>query len=235
MSAASSHRFANLSFSRFTGTVTLTAALVAATCPRRRDLGMMYGFNAHSLAASGVSRSSGASRCSSLRPFVWQALQRPGDAAASQLPLQDSQCNTDFLVQVHYRAAPTIRGSGKERGHGQELERCPLCDAKLMPGKHHIQCAGAQMRAKQVRFCCRRACLWWPCGPINTSTRRRSAKRCDVCSAQWNACEAQWLPQALAHSPGFSRRTRAKRYRCAQRIAPRLVSIQARWPWTACH
>lgn len=56
-----------------------------------------------------------------------------------------------WRLKVHYRAAPEVRGSGKERGHGQELRRCPLCDAALMPGKHHIQCLGSRGKAERVR------------------------------------------------------------------------------------
>lgn len=55
-----------------------------------------------------------------------------------------------WRLKVHYRAPPDVRGSGKERGHGQELSHCPLCDAKLMPGKHHIQCTGSRAKTAQV-------------------------------------------------------------------------------------
>ena len=57
-----------------------------------------------------------------------------------------------WRLKVHYRAPPDVRGSGKERGHGQELSHCPLCDAKLMPGKHHIQCTGSKAQSAQVRL-----------------------------------------------------------------------------------
>eukprot|EP00892_Ulva_mutabilis_P001359 jgi/Ulvmu1/11223/UM072_0060.1 len=53
-----------------------------------------------------------------------------------------------WRLKVHYRAPPDVRGSGKERGHGQELSHCPHCSARLLPGKHHIQCSAA--RAKRA-------------------------------------------------------------------------------------
>lgn len=42
--------------------------------------------------------------------------------------------------QVHYRAPPDARGSGKERGHGCELQQCPKCEKELKQGKHHVGC-----------------------------------------------------------------------------------------------
>lgn len=52
-------------------------------------------------------------------------------------------CNRSFAelwrLKVHYRAAPDVRGSGKERGHGMELSHCPKCNEALKPGKHHIR------------------------------------------------------------------------------------------------
>lgn len=45
-----------------------------------------------------------------------------------------------WRLKVHYRAAPGIRGSGKERGHGSELNACPKCHTELRPGKHHVKC-----------------------------------------------------------------------------------------------
>jgi hypothetical protein len=78
-------------------------------------------------------------------------------------PLRDGErfqcpypgCKRSFAelwrLKVHFRAPPDVRGSGKERGHGQELSHCPQCEAKLTPGKHHIQCAGARARNVPVR------------------------------------------------------------------------------------
>lgn len=65
-------------------------------------------------------------------------------------------CNRSFAelwrLKVHYRAAPDVRGSGKERGHGAELESCPKCGAELKPGRHHVGCAaGKQAAAQQER------------------------------------------------------------------------------------
>eukprot|EP00951_Prasinocladus_malaysianus_P005060 scaffold36027_cov35-Prasinocladus_malaysianus.AAC.1 len=44
-------------------------------------------------------------------------------------------CNRKFRkfwrLRAHYRALPELRGSGKERGHGQELLECPKCGASL--------------------------------------------------------------------------------------------------------
>ena len=56
-----------------------------------------------------------------------------------------------WRLKVHYRAPPDVRGSGKERGHGQELSHCPQCGARLLPGKHHIQCSGARAKRAEVR------------------------------------------------------------------------------------
>ncbi len=43
-------------------------------------------------------------------------------------------------MQVHYRAPPDARGSGKERGHGCELQQCPKCEKELKQGRHHVGC-----------------------------------------------------------------------------------------------
>jgi hypothetical protein len=55
-----------------------------------------------------------------------------------------------WRLKVHYRAPPDVRGSGKERGHGQELAQCPQCGARLLPGKHHIQCSGTRPKRTEV-------------------------------------------------------------------------------------
>lgn len=37
-----------------------------------------------------------------------------------------------MCMAIHmYRAPPNVRGSGKERGHGMRLDRCPKCDDVL--------------------------------------------------------------------------------------------------------
>ena len=62
-------------------------------------------------------------------------------------------CNRSFAelwrLKVHYRAAPDVRGSGKERGHGAELSSCPKCGAELKPGRHHVGCAAGKHAASQ--------------------------------------------------------------------------------------
>jgi len=45
-------------------------------------------------------------------------------------------------LKVHYRAPPSARGSGVERGHGQELPFCPLCNLDLRDVKYHKCAAG---------------------------------------------------------------------------------------------
>ena len=64
-------------------------------------------------------------------------------------------CNRSFAelwrLKVHFRASPDVRGSGKERGHGQELAHCPKCSEALKPGKHHIRCSGAVKSASRKR------------------------------------------------------------------------------------
>eukprot|EP00210_Caulerpa_lentillifera_P002242 g2154.t1 len=62
-------------------------------------------------------------------------------------------CNRSFAelwrLKVHYRASPDVRGSGKERGHGAELESCPKCGAELKPGRHHVGCAAGKSSTSQ--------------------------------------------------------------------------------------
>jgi hypothetical protein len=54
-------------------------------------------------------------------------------------------------LKVHYRAQPGARGSGVERGHGQELPHCPLCLVKLDDVKYHKCSAGPAAQAASVR------------------------------------------------------------------------------------
>lgn len=60
-----------------------------------------------------------------------------------------------WRLKVHYRAPPDVRGSGKERGHGTELQFCPKCGKELKPGKHHVGCfagrAGPKPLTKRAR------------------------------------------------------------------------------------
>ena len=114
------------------------------------------------LHATGVSLSSGGSRRVSAR-HLHMAL--PGCCSNPMLHAETGKRPTDTppaldditgpCVQVHYRAAPDIRGSGKERGHGIELQECPLCHVKLQPRRHHVGCsalkgAAGSRRARQA-------------------------------------------------------------------------------------
>ena len=69
-----------------------------------------------------------------------------------------------WRLKVHYRAPPDVRGSGKERGHGTELQFCPKCGKELKPGKHHVGCfagrVGSRQTVKRAReeVCCRNSC-----------------------------------------------------------------------------
>ncbi|CAG9466466.1 unnamed protein product [Pedinophyceae sp. YPF-701] len=54
-----------------------------------------------------------------------------------------------WRLKVHFRAPPDVRGSGKERGHGRELDRCPKCAEELKPGKHHIGCSASRKNNKR--------------------------------------------------------------------------------------
>ncbi|WIA41546.1 hypothetical protein OEZ86_008914 [Tetradesmus obliquus] len=54
-----------------------------------------------------------------------------------------------WRLKVHYRAPPNVRGSGKERGHGMRLDRCPKCNAVLKIGGHHVRCS-AREAARQL-------------------------------------------------------------------------------------
>ena len=58
-----------------------------------------------------------------------------------------------WRLKVHYRAPPDVRGSGKERGHGQELNQCPRCGKALIPGKHHTGCAQNPLLASAFEVC----------------------------------------------------------------------------------
>ena len=55
-----------------------------------------------------------------------------------------------WRLKVHYRAPPDARGSGKERGHGCELQFCPKCAKELKAGKHHVGCFAGKAGAKQA-------------------------------------------------------------------------------------
>jgi len=113
-------------------------------------------------------------------------------------------CNRSFAelwrLKVHYRAPPDVRGSGKERGHGCELQFCPKCGKELKAGKHHVGCyAGraaprhnAAKRMKMVRRLIgrlpgvpaagtSRRALWLPLTPCaGPRLRVGPAKRPDV-------------------------------------------------------
>jgi hypothetical protein len=62
-------------------------------------------------------------------------------------------CNRSFAelwrLKVHYRAPPDVRGSGKERGHGCELQYCPKCGKELRAGKHHVGCFAGRAAPRQ--------------------------------------------------------------------------------------
>ena len=55
-----------------------------------------------------------------------------------------------WRLKVHYRAPPDVRGSGKERGHGTELQFCPKCGKELKPGKHHVGCFAGRTGPRQA-------------------------------------------------------------------------------------
>jgi hypothetical protein len=55
-------------------------------------------------------------------------------------------------LKVHYRAPPGGRGSGVERGHGEELPHCPLCLASLDDVKYHKCSAGPAAQASVSGF-----------------------------------------------------------------------------------
>lgn len=55
-----------------------------------------------------------------------------------------------WRLKVHYRAPPDVRGSGKERGHGTELQHCPKCGKELKPGKHHVGCYAGRSGQRQA-------------------------------------------------------------------------------------
>lgn len=63
-------------------------------------------------------------------------------------------CNRSFAelwrLKVHFRAPPDVRGSGRERGHGTELQYCPKCGKDLKPGKHHVGCTAGKTAPRQA-------------------------------------------------------------------------------------
>lgn len=55
-----------------------------------------------------------------------------------------------WRLKVHHRSPEDVRGSGRERGHGEELKHCPRCQAPLLPGKHHVGCARGKCAPRQA-------------------------------------------------------------------------------------
>ena len=55
-----------------------------------------------------------------------------------------------WRLKVHCRAPPDIRGSGRERGHGEELKHCPRCQASLQAGRHHVGCSKGPVAPRQA-------------------------------------------------------------------------------------
>lgn len=93
-------------------------------------------------------------------------MQRPEDTSRIKRGKDEDRfycpypgCTRSFAelwrLKVHYRAPPDVRGSGKERGHGTELQFCPKCGKELKPGKHHVGCfagrAGPRQLVKRAR------------------------------------------------------------------------------------
>jgi hypothetical protein len=89
-------------------------------------------------------------------PHPLQAQSWPAVQTFAFLILQQYliTCSASFpcRLKVHYRAAPGARGSGVERGHGQELPHCPLCLAKLDDVKYHKCAAGPAAQANPVIY-----------------------------------------------------------------------------------
>lgn len=87
-------------------------------------------------------------------------------------------CNRSFAelwrLKVHYRAPPDVRGSGKERGHGCELQFCPKCGKELKAGKHHVGCYAGR------------------------SAPRHTAKRLKVVRRRLQACSYQFILGGMA-------------------------------------
>ena len=55
-----------------------------------------------------------------------------------------------WRLKVHCRAPSDIRGSGRERGHNEELKHCPRCQADLQPGRHHVGCSAGPVAPRQA-------------------------------------------------------------------------------------
>ena len=99
-------------------------------------------------------------------PSTYSRIKRGKDEDRFYCPYPG--CTRSFAelwrLKVHYRAPPDVRGSGKERGHGTELQFCPKCGKELKPGKHHVGCfagrVGPRQTAKRARdeVCFRNNC-----------------------------------------------------------------------------
>lgn len=66
-----------------------------------------------------------------------------------------------WRLKVHYRAPPDVRGSGKERGHGCELQWCPKCGRELRAGRHHVGCFAGRSAPRQAAKRFRLVSLLW--------------------------------------------------------------------------
>ena len=89
-----------------------------------------------------------------------------------------------WRLKVHYRAPPDVRGSGKERGHGCELQFCPKCGKELKAGKHHVGCfagrSAPRQAAKRYRMVRRgesEGCGWGNAGGWRAWRARRARRR----------------------------------------------------------
>ena len=141
----------------------LPVPLPEATMPQQTTSRPRTGSGALTLGADARSRSSGEWRMRAVFLFFFEVLRmlsRRRCVVASFAVVVAQPCNfrphPPFFnlhhrrLKVHYRAPPDIRGSGKERGHGTELQYCPRCGKELKAGKHHVGCFAGRSAPRQA-------------------------------------------------------------------------------------
>lgn len=85
-----------------------------------------------------------------------------------------SACCAALLLLLPDRAPPNVRGSGKERGHGMRLDRCPKCNAVL---KVRYESAATV----QQQPSCSNTCCW--CKHTTMSFLQASSSSCPMQAA----------------------------------------------------
>lgn len=106
-----------------------------------------------------------------------------------------------WRLKVHCRAPPDVRGSGRERGHGEELKHCPRCQASLQAGRHHVGCSKGPVAPRQAMKRMQVIKLKARQG-VGCTGKRRSARRAET-SCVWvkvRACQCEPINRRAAAS-----------------------------------